>query len=484
MSDIQSLIIASAIAIPIILILKPMFVRSKIPHASGEKFFTGHTDKILADPINAMKQLREKYGSLYSINYLGKKVFIFGKEWMDELFKNKELEFNEALNETFLVFEAIGISRAMHDPKLSIPKMVRSLITPYLKSYSTRIYDQINLVEKEILKDKDSSLVTVPSDIMRRMVVKASSNIMLGSRLSEDEEVIDAFYNFPINVEHSVFSKLKYAKYPIVGRLYAKFLLRKEKVHLPYHKLFFGKISEEVATRKSEENVKGYQKPNDLLQRFLDEGFNIEDITLLVASLVFASVVTTTNNSTLALYDLVTYPEYYNELYEEQLQIKKEFGDDISPDIVSKMLKLNSFIREAMRFRLEAINNFRIVKSDWILSNGIVIPKGSFIAVDSTSLHFDNELQDGNAYEFKPFRHYEKGKLATKTEPQNLSFGFGTHACPGRFLAIQEISTILSVLIRSYKISTQDGKPHPYMVKPAQFDLPKGEPLIFSKIYD
>ncbi|KXN66581.1 cytochrome P450 [Conidiobolus coronatus NRRL 28638] len=305
---------------------------------------------------------------------------------------------------------------------------------------------------------------------------------MLGSRLSEDEEVIDAFYNFPVKVEHSVFSKLKYAQYPIVGRLYAKYLLRKEKVHLPYHELFFNKISEEVAARKSEQSVKEYQKPNDLLQRLLDEGFNTEDITLFVVNLIFASVVTTTNNSTLALYDMVTYPEYYNELYEEQLQIKKEFGDDISPDIVSKMLKLNSFIRETMRFRLEAVSSFRITRSDWILSNGVIIPKGSFIAVDSTSLHFDNELQDGSPYEFKPYRHFENGKLATKTEPQFLSFGFGTHACPGRFLAIQEISTILSVIIRNYEISTQDGKPHPYMVKPAQFDLPKGEPLIFRKI--
>jgi cytochrome P450 len=482
MSDIQFLIIALAIAIPLTLILKPIFVRSKIPHASGGKFFTGHTDNIISDPVNAMKELREKYGSLYSVNYLGKKVFIFGKEWMDELFKNKELEFNEAVNETFLFFEAVGILKTMHDPKLSIPKMVRSLITPYLKSYSTRIYDQINLVEKEILKGKDSSLVIVPSDIMRRMVVKASSNIMLGSRLSEDEEVIDAFYKFPVKAEYSIFSKLKYAKYPIFGRLYARFLLRKEKFHLPYHKLFFDKISEEIATRKSEENVEGYQKPNDLLQRLLDEGFNIEDITLLVISLVFASVVTTTNNSTLALYDMVTYPEYYNELYEEQLQIKKEFGDDISPNAVSNMLKLNSFIRETMRFRLEPITSFRITKSDWVLSNGVAIPKGSFTAVDSTSLHFDKGLQDGDAHEFKPFRHYEKGKLATKTEPQFLSFGFGTHACPGRFLAIQEISTILSVIIRNYKISTQDGKSHPYMVKPGQFELPKGEPLIFSKI--
>jgi cytochrome P450 len=146
------------------------------------------------------------------------------------------------------------------------------------------------------------------------------------------------------------------------------------------------------------------------------------------------------------------------------------------------MPKLNSFIRESMRFRMGGVTNFRFNKTDWTLSNGITIPKGSLIGVDSFSLHFDNELQDGNPYEFKPFRHVANGKLATKVEAQNISFGLGNHACPGRFLAIQEISTILSVLIRNYKVSTQDGKPHPYKVRPSAFSLPQGEPLIFRKI--
>ncbi|KXN64579.1 cytochrome P450, partial [Conidiobolus coronatus NRRL 28638] len=234
--------------------------------------------------------------------------------------------------------------------------------------------------------------------------------------------------------------------------------------------------------RKVEENAEGYQKPNDLLQRMYDDGYTIEQISSIMLSLAFASVMTTTNNSTISFYDMVTYPEYYNELYEEQLEVEKEFGDVINAEAVSKMVKLNSFIRESMRFRLAGVTNFRFNKNDWTLTNGITIPKGSLMGVDAFSLHFDNELQDGSPYEFKPFRHAANGKLATKVEPQNIAFGLGQHACPGRFLAIQEISTILSVIIRNYKVSTQDGKPHPYKVVPDQFALPKGEPLIFTKI--
>jgi cytochrome P450 len=482
MIDIQTIIIVAAIAVPLYLVLNPLFVKSQIPHASGGKFLTGHTDMLFTDPVKAMGELKDKYGSLYSIDYLGKKVIIFGKQWVSELFKNRDLEFEEALNDVFLVLEAVGAAQYLHDPKLNTAKVVRSLITPFLKSFSSKIYEQVNLVEKEIFKGKDSILIESPAEIMRKMVVKASSSIMLGDRLSEDKEIVDAFYNYPIKVELSVFSKLKYVKYPIIGRLYARYLIGQEKVHLPYQNLFLDKISEEIATRKIEENAEGYQKPNDLLQRMCDEGYTLDQISIMMLSLAFASVMTTTNNSTISFYDMVTYPEYYNELYEEQLELKKEFGDFINAETVSKMTKLNSFIRESMRFRLAGVTNFRVNKTNWTLSNGITIPKGSLMAVDAFSLHFDNELQDGSPYEFKPFRHADNGKLATKVEPQNISFGLGQHACPGRFLAIQEISTILSVIIRNYKFSTQDGKPHPYKVIPDPFALPKGEPLIFTKI--
>lgn len=44
---------------------------------------------------------------------------------------------------------------------------------------------------------------------------------------------------------------------------------------------------------------------------------------------------------------------------------------------------------------------------------------------------------------------------------ENMSFGFGAHACPGRFFAANEIKLILSRLILQYDMRLPEGKQIP-----------------------
>jgi cytochrome P450 len=58
-----------------------------------------------------------------------------------------------------------------------------------------------------------------------------------------------------------------------------------------------------------------------------------------------------------------------------------------------------------------------------------------------------------NLTTFEPFRFVNQDKNSTKVGEDYVFFGMGKHACPGRWFAVQEIKTILSMLIRDYKIS-------------------------------
>lgn len=95
------------------------------------------------------------------------------------------------------------------------------------------------------------------------------------------------------------------------------------------------------------------------------------------------------------------------------------------------------------------------------LSNGQYIPAGVIIEVPSHAIYND-EAHYPEADTFDGFRHYKlrSGGTASDharnqfvtTNESNLAFGYGRHACPGRFFAANEIKMILARLILDYDI--------------------------------
>lgn len=95
------------------------------------------------------------------------------------------------------------------------------------------------------------------------------------------------------------------------------------------------------------------------------------------------------------------------------------------------------------------------------LSNGQYIPPGVIIEVPSQAIYSD-PTQYPDSETFDGFRHYKlrHGGTATDharnqfvtTNESNLGFGYGRHACPGRFFAANEIKMILARLILNYDI--------------------------------
>lgn len=95
------------------------------------------------------------------------------------------------------------------------------------------------------------------------------------------------------------------------------------------------------------------------------------------------------------------------------------------------------------------------------------------IEVPAYSTNFDPEVVE-NPEQFDAFRSYrareQKGSLegteaanvgATNqfvtVSPNNLLFGYGRHACPGRFFAANEIKMILSRMMLDYDIRAVPG---------------------------
>lgn len=111
----------------------------------------------------------------------------------------------------------------------------------------------------------------------------------------------------------------------------------------------------------------------------------------------------------------------------------------------------------------------KAVKS-FTLSNGQVIPAGVTIECPAHAIHNDDSVFE-NAQEFDALRFYKlREKSAAMDESEmaaqnqfvsvskdSLPFGYGRHACPGRFFAGNEIKLILAVSLRKYEMRLAEG---------------------------
>jgi cytochrome P450 len=90
-------------------------------------------------------------------------------------------------------------------------------------------------------------------------------------------------------------------------------------------------------------------------------------------------------------------------------------------------------------------------------------------------MNYDSDIHD-EPYQFDPLRYYKlresKGAAASATKAAevvansqfvsvgttSLTFGYGRHACPGRFFAVNEIKMVMATALLHYDIKNVPGE--------------------------
>lgn len=173
-----------------------------------------------------------------------------------------------------------------------------------------------------------------------------------------------------------------------------------------------------------------------------------------------------------SFYDLAAHPELASKLREEVISVLSTTNGIMSTHALQAMKKLDSFIKESFRFNPPGVSVFqRKVRRPIRLSTGETIPAGVVIETPVHAVTRDPEIFE-DPDEFKPFRFYEmREDGSTEDAARNqfvsistkyLSFGYGRHACPGRFLAANEIKLIVATCIMMYDIRLAGGATERY----------------------
>ncbi|KAF9114520.1 hypothetical protein BGX27_010577 [Mortierella sp. AM989] len=440
----------------------------------------------------------EEYGPVFNCSIMGQHLTVVSGPLVREIFLTDELSFGDAIDETtgIRAFTLSLIKSNRERDSRTSHDIIRDYLSPSLPLFTPRIVKQLTAIVEEQLGHCENKLVEKPIDLFQDMIASAMASVFMGPEIAKDPKVINTFIQCTYDFGQVIGKDRKKSFWHVFGNRAKYGYANPLQKHI---QVLVNAASPVVLERRRQEaeaaeNGVEYERPLDILQRMLDSfdkyGFiDLEDVCGHLLMLVLASVHTTSDSSTNLCYYLAAFPEYMEPLLEEQRevldQIEKErqalrqktldSGEvasehdfegteldpkkdrDLTSSAVKRMTHMDSFVREVFRYRSERLSLPHLARKDVVLSNGMVISKGRQVIVNVRSVHQDHNKQGEDPLEFRPWRFVGKSKSATKVSNDFLTFGMGKHACPGRFLAIQELKTVGALMVSRYsKIEIQD----------------------------
>jgi hypothetical protein len=258
----------------------------------------------------------------------------------------------------------------------------------------------------------------------------------------------------------------------------------------------FKTMSEKEAIEQAEKN--NFNMVHWMIGHFKDpEQADPFDLGQQQMTAAFAAIHTTGMAASHAIFDLAAYPEYIPTLRKEIEDVIQEEGypdRQLRKTSMAKLKKLDSFIKESARmspptigmlfqsylqsrkpalsnkcpFPTVAMNRIVTAREGITLSTGHHLPHRTVVGwghpfyPTSTvpNQHIIRESGQPPLTEFHPFRFADLRSLPGQennhqfisSDPNNINFGYGRNACPGRFFASNEIKVILIELLRNYDV--------------------------------
>ncbi|EFQ92994.1 hypothetical protein PTT_09758 [Pyrenophora teres f. teres 0-1] len=159
-----------------------------------------------------------------------------------------------------------------------------------------------------------------------------------------------------------------------------------------------------------------------------------------------SSIHTTTDFLTQVILDIAANPEIKSPLLDEIKQAKSTYG--WSKAALYSMRLTESVMKESQRMKpIARCTMNRMVLEDMNLSDGTLLKKGTVLGVSVDSMWDEAVYENPQKWDGSRFyRKYQQSPEAkdvpiVNTGPNYLAWGYGRHACAGRFFVTQETKT-------------------------------------------
>ncbi|KAJ9142628.1 Cytochrome P450 [Pleurostoma richardsiae] len=453
-------------------------------------FYKASTLKWMFDAENLVRDSYNKfYDKVYQIKATEGMQVLVPAKFIGELKGLPE----EVLSATEAVSEALMSKYTNFCPGHNaevLATVVRTRLTQNLARLVPQLKSEIEfIVATEFPECKDWTCVKVQPFALRT-IARTSGRAFVGPSINRKEEWMDTSINFAVHIFLAV---VKLQFFPEWLRPIGQYFitdLRKIKQDIERAKKMLQPVIEE---RIRDVDCPGYQKPDDLIQWLLDtmpkeehtDFYAQAELQLILSA---ASIHTTNNLLVDSIYDLAANPDVQEELRLEACEVLEgESNGWARKDSMSKLKKMDSFMKEVQRVSGNVTSFIRKVIRPIELPDGTCLPAGTKVLAPQAGISNDEryypEPEKFDALRFFRMRHASAEEMNrhqfTTINDTNLNFGAGKHACPGRFFAGNEIKMVLAYLLINFdfKLKDGEGRPKPMMLMMSKTPNPNGEVL-------
>ncbi|KAF7198377.1 Cytochrome P450 monooxygenase [Pseudocercospora fuligena] len=341
--------------------------------------------------------------------------------------------------------------------------VVRVKLTQSLGLVTQDIVDEADKAIGRLLKDDDEWTTYRIKDVLLDVVARVSTRVFAGEELANDEEWLHIAKQYTLSTFMAAQELLR--RSPLtrsVAQYFEPMCTQGRKYVKEARRIIAPRAEQRMKQRDSLDAGEKKKSQNsfdwmaDLSKgRYLD--FSAGQLTLSVAA-----IHTTTEMTTRALVRLCTNPEVVQPLRDEIVGVLKE--DGWAKTSLYKMKLLDSFMKEVSRMdKMGDVAMRRGLTKEITLSDGTVLPKNALILVSDSMTRdptFYPEPEKFDAWRYLKMRQRpgeENKHQFVTTSPDNLFFGHGQHACPGRFFASNEIKILFCYFLLRYDFRLEPG---------------------------
>ncbi|KAH8996774.1 cytochrome P450 [Lactarius akahatsu] len=459
--------------------------------------------------------LRLKYGYEKTGRGLFKTATL--RRWMVLASSPELIEDVRKASDDVLSITASAIEFLQADYTLDLLDMNTDYHTDVIRAKLTRnIAATFKDVRDELIRSLDASIpvlgddwVKVPvMETMQRVVSATTNRVFVGPPLCRNQEYLTLNLNYAVNVMKfaAIIGMFPRPLKPIVARMLSNLpsQIRQEMEFIrPMVEERFARMEEfgedwdDKPVRRSTSldvnvviNAEALQ--NDMLMWLMSESKGVErsleGLARRMLVVNFAAIHSTSTTFTNVLYHLLSNPEYVEPLRQDvETAVAEEGWTKAGLD---KMHKIDSFLRETQRMdSLDNLTMIRLALRPFTFSNGVTVPAGTLIAAPTGAINGDGEIFP-NPEEFDGFRFTKPrghdgntvaGRQALYKTAEQLIFGYGRHACPGRFFAVNEVKALLAHVVVTYDVKFEEGKQAPSSFSIGSMRVPGKANAMFRK---
>ena len=414
---------------------------TKPPLDKGNLLF-GHSIKFNNDALSLVKNLQNKYGDIFEISILHKRVTMFmTPSATKHIYLDGEDNFSSRHGWEFSLgktFENGLMLRDFDDHRFHRGLLQDSFRRDALANYLQIVQPLLDTWIEELQENQSFNLYATMKELMFKISLELFFDEIDNSRQKELEKLFTDAIKSATSVVRTPLPFTKLRKGLKARRSLLRYFESKaENVDIESNTLF----AELVKTNKHEGGLSNYEIAEHMI------------------FLLLAAHDTTTSTLTTAIHHLSTDKNFYQEL-------KKE-ANEISLTDISELkngVKGESLFSEAMRMYPPVPFSLRYVMRDTVVEN-YKLDAGTYVAIGPLVLHNDERYWE-NPQECDPNRFLN----ADETNEAYFPFSGGAHTCIGKFFASYLFKNVIYKLVSNIEtISSTE----PLKINPAPIPFPR-----------